>query len=185
MRPKRYKLRSSAAAVLVFIALSAGTLGVQASPACQRIVKKYIERVTPHKFSKGTLARWAQWGKEHPNYHPPKRRPRLSPKETFDLVNFACEVPQVQPQEISYLLRPEPLPGFDLETSRPVDLVTIDTTKTTDEPTLSLIDAPLQVPPYSNLSDVPEPGTWLYFGTGCLLLISYTSLRRRSVTALR
>lgn len=179
MRAKRYKIRRSAVAALILTVLGIGTLGVQASPTCQRIVKKYFERVTPHKFSKATLEKWAKWGKEHPSYHPPKRRPKLNPKETYDLVNFACEAPPTETTEIAYLLPPGPLPVFDLETSRPVDLVTIDTVPTANEPLLSLVDAPLQVPPSSNLSDVPEPATWLYTLTSGLFVICCLAFRGR------
>lgn len=158
----KYKLRKPAVLLIGFAILGVGAIGVQASPTCQRIVSKYVEKVANHPVSKATLARWAAWGKAHPNYHPPTQQTRLTPKETFDKVNFACDVP-LAPLE-SFLLTPTPVPDLvpPVEMARlevPVPPVVVP-------PVFTLIDAPLQVPPTPNQAPVPEPNTALYLATG-------------------
>ena len=173
MAPKRYKLRKSAVLALAAVALGGATIGIQASPTCQRYIEKYVERVIPHHYSKVTLARWAAWGKDHPNYHPPKRHPRSTPQETFEKVNFDCEVPPI-PVESAFLLTPEPLPDLPL----PSTLVTVATSAPPSGPVISLVNAPLLVPPSPSVGDVPEPGPWLYVLTGTAFLLLFGKSRR-------
>ncbi len=148
------------------IVVGGASIGIQASPTCQRYVEKYIDKVVPHHYTRATLAKWAAWGKQHPNYHPPKRRTPATPQETFDKVNFACEVPPV-PVETAGLLKPELPP----EPLIPTTLVTIATSAPPTGPIVSLVNAPLQVPPSSAIGDVPEPGPWLYMLTGAAFLL--------------
>ena len=166
MAQKRYKLRKSAVLTLAAVALGGATIGIQASPTCQRYIEKYVERVIPHHYSKATLAKWAQWGKDHPNYHPPKRRPRSTPQETLEKVNFDCEVPPI-PVESAFLLTPEPFPDIPL----PTTMVTVATAVPPAGPVVSLVNAPLQVPPSPSIGEVPEPGPWLYVLTGTAFLL--------------
>lgn len=157
----RYKLRAPAVLLIGIAILGIGTIGVQASPPCQRFVRKYVEKMANHPVSKATLARWAAWGKAHPNYHPPAHQARLTPKETFDKVNFACDVP-LAPLENAFLLSPEPIPDL----VAPVELATLNTTVPATGPVFTLVGAPLQVPPTPTIEPVPEPGTLLYLATG-------------------
>ncbi len=148
------------------VVVGGASIGIQASPTCQRFVERYVDKVVPHHYTRATLAKWAAWGKEHPNYHPPKRRTQLTPQETYDRINFACEVPPV-PVETAYMLSPEPIP----EPLIPATLVTIATATPPTGSIVSLVNAPLQVPPTGDVGDVPEPGPWLYMLTGMAFLL--------------
>ena len=170
----KYKLRAPAVLLIGIAILGIGTIGVQASPPCQRFIRKYVETAANHPVSKATLARWAAWGKAHPNYHPPTRQAKLTPKETFEKVNFACDVP-LAPLESAFMLDPMPIP--DLIT--PVELATLNPPVPLAGPVFTLTGAPLQVPPMPAIQPVPEPGTLLYLATGvCFLLFLHKPLRR-------
>lgn len=160
-----YKLRKPAVILIAAAILGIGTIGVQASPPCQRFVRKYVEKVANHPVSQATLARWAAWGKAHPNYHPPKHQARLTPKETFDKLNFACEVPLL-PLE-SFALAPSPMSDL----VAPVEIARLDAPVPVVPPAFTLVGAPLQVPPTPEIATVSEPGTALYLATGIGLLV--------------
>jgi hypothetical protein len=83
-----YKVRTPTVVITILLIAGLGTIGIQAAPTCQRIVKRYVERLVPAHFSKATVARWEAWNKLHPNYHPPKRKPRMTPKEVLDKVTL-------------------------------------------------------------------------------------------------
>ncbi len=169
---KRYKLRSSAVVALVVLAFSVAAVGVSAYEPCQRFVQKYVEKVVPrHYYSKTTLARWAEWGKAHPNYHPPKRRPRLEPKETLDKVNFDCAVPP-EPVLVSGLLKPE-LPE---ELPLLPTLVAINTAPAVIPRPVSLVDVPVQAP-LADTIDTPEPHSGVLVLTGVTFVFLAFGLR--------
>lgn len=168
---RRYKLRTPAAILIAVLLFGTGVVGLSAAPTCQRIIQKYSEKIAHHPISKRTLARWAIWNQAHPNFHPAKRRPRLTPKETFDKVNFACEVPLV-PQQISTLIPPV----LPTEPMIPGELITVLAPPLPDVQ-VSLLDVPPIVPIALDVEPTPEPSSILLLASGMALL---TLLVRRS-----
>lgn len=170
---KRYKLRASAVVALTVLVFGVAAIGVQAYEPCQRIVRKYVERVAPHHYSKLTLARWAQWGKEHPNYHPPKRQP-LQPKEVLEKVNFDCEIPD-QNDQIAGLL--DPLP-YDDELPLVPQQVAINTAPPVVPPPISLVTVPVENPVIAPI-ETAEPQSFIFTATGVLLVMLCVVVRRQ------
>lgn len=86
-------LRASSFILLGVSGLGLGVVGVRASTECERYIRVLVrEKPKHHKVSAETAARWVAWNKAHPNYKPHK----MTPKETWEKVNFACEVPLVE-----------------------------------------------------------------------------------------
>lgn len=172
MKQKRYKLRTSAILALGAVLFGAAAISVQAIEPCQRLVARYVERIVPpHHYSKATLTRWAIWAKEHPDYHPPKRRPKLVPQETLSKIDFDCEVAP-EPVLVAGMVAPTEFPDL----VPPPTLVTVATAPPPTTPAISLVNEPLSVPPTST-GDVPEPRTWIYLLTGVAFL--WLCTRRR------
>jgi hypothetical protein len=165
MKHRRYKMRLPAVLLTAVAAIGLGGVAVKAAPQCQRIVQRYVEKVQHHPVSKATLARWAEWRNLHPNYHPPKRQQQLTPQETYDKVNFACEVP-LDPDRITDNLPPE----LTVSPVFPVQLATITPIQPV-APLVSLVSAPLAVPPTFTGGDVPEPASWMYMATGLAMML--------------
>ena len=153
-------------AILLF---GVGTLTVQAAPSCVRFVKQYSEKLTHHRVSKATAARWAEWNKDHPNYHPKKRKPRLSPTETMNRVNFDCQVDttEMQPSLIAT--------DFPQDTLIPPGIMYVSFTPKPKPFVLSGV--PVTPPPVLAEAETPEPGTWLLLGTGAAAMA--LAMRRR------
>ncbi len=160
--------------IAVMTVLGIGVVAVQASPTCQRIVREYREKVLPKHFSNATLARWAEWGKAHPNYHPkPKPRPALGPQETLSKVQFDCEVPLLQ-QDVAILLPPV-LP--DANTMAELELPVFASPVA---PTVSLVGVPTVVPPILTGGDVPEPSSFVLLASGLGLLLLFRRAKGRN-----
>lgn len=164
---KRYKLRVSAWIALGVLLCCAITVGVSAVEPCERAVKRVITEVKWPHYSKATVARWVAWGKEHPNYVPPKRKPVVTTREVEDMMAFACESPDIEssPLETAMLEQtPDEVLGLDLDESRPY---LFEQTATT--PTVALLNVPVQQPT-TLPGETPEPGTWLFLLTGAVFL---------------
>ncbi|WP_419805730.1 hypothetical protein [Terriglobus sp.] len=174
---KRYKVRISAWIALGVLLCCAITVGVSAVEPCQRAVKRVITEVKWPHYSKTTVARWVAWGKQHPNYVPPKRKPIVSTREVEDMVSFACEMPSIEsaPVETAMLEQtPDETLALDLDDSRPY-LLELNS----GAPTVALLNVPVQqaeLPP----SEAPEPQTWLFLLTGVafLVVVGRRGLRR-------
>ena len=121
----------------------------------------------PH-YTKATVARWVAWGKQHPNYVPPKRKPIVSTQEVEDMVSFACEMPGIEtpPVETAMLEQtPDETLALDLDDSRPYMLEV-----TNSVPTVTLLNVPIQ-PTDLPTGETPEPQTWLFLLTGVAFLV--------------
>ena len=165
---KRYKLRISAWIALGVLLCCAITVGVSAVEPCQRAVKRVITEVKWPHYTKATVARWTAWGKQHPNYVPPKRKPIVSTREVEDMVSFACEMPSLEnpPVETAMLEQtPDEVLAMDLDDSRPY---TIELSNNVSN--VALVNVPIQ--PAALPSDVtPEPQTILFMLTGVAFLL--------------
>lgn len=151
-----------------------GTVAIQASPACQRLVRRYSEKVLHHKPSKDTLLRWAEWGKSHPDYHPPvKRKPRLSPSETYSKVAFDCEVP-LGPTVTAFELPLDPMLTPDLPSIEVAGNIIPEIVP----PAYTLVGTPI-VNPAPVITDTPEPASIVFLATGFGMLLL---LRLRSAS---
>lgn len=173
---KQYKVRASALVVLVILFCCVITVGVSAVEPCQRAVKRVITEVRWPHYSKATVARWVAWGKEHPNYHPPKRKPIVSTREIQDMVAFACDMPSVESSPVETAMLDEPpveVLGETFDDARPYVIEL-----SSPNPTVALLDVPVQQPVLP-VGETPEPQTWLFLLTGCLFLGVLQKLRTR------
>ncbi|SFS16726.1 PEP-CTERM protein-sorting domain-containing protein [Granulicella pectinivorans] len=156
------------------IAVSAAT--VQTSSTCQRIIREYREKMVRNPVSKATAARWAEWGKTHPNFKShPRPRFKLTPEEIVHKVDFACEVPRIKVPEIAELVPPM-IPDFSFPPDVP-NLPPEAPPQITEIATVGSPGAPTVFPPYNpvgvlppGLTPVPEPSSWLLALTGILIV---------------
>ena len=164
------KSRTLIYAVATAALLTVGTLGVRAAPTCVQLVKVYRDRAVHHHVTKETAARWAAWGKEHPNYRP-KRKPPLSPEESLKKVAIACEVP-LYTRNFAGLL--SPLEETSLLTTQDLPVYVATT-----EPVFSLVSTPLEVAPIIPTNDLPtpEPSTFVLLGSALGLLLFWKRQR--------
>ena len=159
------KSRKLIYAVAASALLTVGTLGVFAAPPCVRLVKVYRERAV-HHVSKETAARWALWGKDHPNFRP-KRKPPLGPEESLKKVIVACEVPlysqtfagRLPPVEETGLLTTEDIPVY----------------VATEAPVFTLVGTPLNSAPLAPTDELPtpEPSTFILLSSAIVLLVMW------------
>lgn len=179
---KRYQFRASALAVVVVLLCCAITVGVSAIEPCQRVVKRVVTEVKWPHYSKATVARWVAWGKEHPNYHPPKRKPIVSTREVQDMVAFACAMPDVEAPPVETAMLEEPPSetlGLDLDDARPFVIEMASTT-----PTVALLNEPVTTPT-APVGDTPEPQTWFFLLTGMVFLLVVGNRGAARATRLR
>jgi hypothetical protein len=174
-------------------AISLGVVGVHASTQCVRFIR---EKVHHHRVSAATAARWAAWDKAHPNWHP-----KPTPKETWDKLNFACEVP-VSAAPVAEDLPPlelGPPMAFPLEMTAPPEVPAVVASNTPppllfpETPGESLVSPPIYAPEYPSLyggsptsnvsppTPAPEPATWTMIATAMLALSSLVWRRNRLV----
>jgi hypothetical protein len=152
--------------------------------------------------SAATAARWAAWDKAHPKWHP-----KPTPKETWDKLNFACEVPLEEKTVADTLPAPELAPlVLPLEMSAPPDaptLVAINQPQLfPEQPSENLVSPPIYSPPYPVLfgqiptpnktgppppptSATPEPSAWLLVATAALAMGGLAWKRNRNPAALK
>lgn len=100
--------------LLVFCSLSVGGL-VASEPVCRVVVQNVVQAARHH--TKATLARWAEWGKSHPNWKPRKHTRRPNPELANASwvcapikVNLANDTPN------EFLLPEQPIQFAGLET---------------------------------------------------------------------
>jgi hypothetical protein len=157
------------------VAVSAAT--VQTSSTCQRIIHEYREKLVRNPVSKATAARWAEWGKTHPNFKPhPRPRFKLTPEEITRKVDLACEVPKIKVPEVSELAPPM-VPDFSFPPEMP-NLPPQAPPSVTEIATVNNPGAPTVFPPYNpvsvlppGLTPVPEPSSWLLAVTGLVAIL--------------
>ena len=180
---KRYKLRISAWITLGVLLCCAITVGVSAVEPCQRAVKRVITEVKWPHYSKATVSRWVAWGKQHPDYVPPKRKPIVSTREVEDMVAFACEMPAIEsaPVETAMLEQtPDETLALQLDDSRPY-MIELGNGGV---PTVALLNVPIEQPALPP-AEAPEPQTWMFLLTGmAFLVVAGKNLRRRGSGAL-
>jgi hypothetical protein len=188
-------LRASTFILLGFSGLGLGVIAVRASTDCERFVKVIAHAPAKHhKYSTDTLAKWAAWNKAHPNYHPKK----LTPKETWEKVAFACQVP-IEPAEVADLALPTldvpdmqfPPSLFPPDTPLVVPAPNVPQQLTTEAllvPPAYTPEVPTLLPPTGSAVTpppvvTPEPGSLLLTATGCMALLGLAW--RKRIQALR
>lgn len=177
-------------------AVSLGVVGVQASTQCVRFIR---QKVRHHKVSAATAARWAVWDKAHPKWHP-----KRTPQETWDKLNFACEVPVEEKAATDMLPAPQlTAMVLPLEMSAPPDVPTVVALNQPppdlfpDEPSDSLVSPPIYSPQYPALfgqlpppnnngpppppSSTPEPSAWVLMATAIFAMSGLIWKRNRTV----
>ncbi|GAA3756869.1 hypothetical protein [Terriglobus aquaticus] len=181
---KRYKLRLSAWIILGILLCCAITVGVSAVEPCQRAVKRVITEVKWPHYSKATVARWIAWGKQHPNYVPPKRKPIVSTREVEDMVAFACDMPAIEDSPVETAMLETPPDEVLAEQFIDASPFTIETASV-DNPPVALLNVPIQEAP-ALPGEAAEPQTWLFLltGVGFLVVLRRNLGRERSAVVL-
>ena len=175
---------------VIVLTLLAAAIGVHADPLCRRLVREYREKQVRNKVSKQTAARWAEWNKTHPNFHPhPRPRYKLVPEEVTKQVQFACQVP-IKPVELSDVLPPI-VPDFKFDPPQPEIVLPPPVLPGVVEVSTASTPPPPFLPPYSpgippGLAPVPEPSSVVLSLTGaCFIGAMAFSVRRRSLSVAR
>jgi len=175
---------------VIVLTLFAAAIGVHADPLCRRLVREYREKQVRNKVSKQTAARWAEWNKTHPSFHPhPRPKYKLVPEEVVKQVEFACQVP-TKPVETSELLPPI-VPDFKLDPPPPTMVLAPPVLPGVVEISTASTPPPPFLPPYSpgvppGLAPVPEPSSIVLFFTGALFAGAMACFaRRRSLSVAR
>ncbi|HEX4153994.1 MAG TPA: PEP-CTERM sorting domain-containing protein [Acidobacteriaceae bacterium] len=156
-------LRVPLVILMTLVAVSLGVVGVHATTQCVRFIQ---QRVRHHKVSAATLAKWQEWNKAHPNWHP-----KPTPKETWKKLEFACEVPleQKAPSELLPPLELNPL-ELPLELTAPPSIPATNIATYTpppqifpEQPTQNFVTPPIYAPEYPGLYTLPPHEV----GPGC------------------
>jgi len=168
----------------------------RAEEACYvivRTVQKHVHHTTE------TLEAWADWNKEHPDYHPATKRP--NPTDALHKFNIACAAFETTPSELLLTLDPLPLPEFAFgeapllqpEDNVPAPFTPIDTgvlapnypvliSSNNPIPAIPPIGTPVGSTPQTPIVTpvpVPEPSSLLLMVTGILGLLAIPKLRFR------
>jgi hypothetical protein len=180
--------RTSLSFFVVLIILVLGAAVVQADPLCKRLVREYKEKRVRNKVGKQTAARWAEWNKTHPNFHPHARpKYKLVPEEAVKEVDFACQVPTA-PVEVTEILPPI-VPDFHFDSPPTQIVLAPPTLPTVVEISTASTPPPPFLPPYSpgvppGIAPVPEPSSLVMGLTGSLAVgLCICSSRRKSKLA--
>ncbi len=154
-------------------------IGVQALPVCENLVKSYKQIRVRNKVSPLTAARWAAWGKTHPDFKPHARpKYKLATREVVEKVGFACAaMPHIPHDEIALLPAP---PLTDFLPTLPDGPATSLTGVTPGVSEVATENAPVLpfVPPYSSVgapllpSPVPEPTEFVLMMTGLAAVLT-------------
>jgi len=177
--------RTSLSFFIVLILLAVGAVGMQADPLCRRLVREYREKRVRNTVSRQTAARWAEWNKTHPNYHPhPRPKYKLVPEEVVKKVEFACQVP-VNPVDIAENLTPI-APDFTPYPLQPKVVLPPPILPGVVEISTAGTPPPPFLPPYSpgippSAAPVPEPSDLILVVTGAFFVgAAVFRTRRRS-----
>jgi len=169
----------------------------RAEEACYVIVRTVQKHV---HHSAETLEAWAEWGKEHPNYHPPTHRP--NPADALHKFNIACAAFETTPSTLLLTLDPTPLPEFAFGEAPPLlppagvvppTVPGLDTgvlapnypvqVSTNTPPPVGPPIGPGSPPPVVTTPvPVPEPSSLLMLATGLLALLAVPAVRLRKTT---
>jgi hypothetical protein len=204
MKKSRLRLQAAALAFILLPAAS-GVLAVHASATCERFVRTYVTTPVRNRVSRQTADAWAKWRIGHPNWkpNPNLHRPKyvMTQDEAVKKVDFACSVP-TEPTDIDLLLEPA-----NLELPPPiVDLTPMQASQITfpDEippevaevtnndlwPPLAPFVPPVlggtpgtpQVPAVPGVpvgGAVPEPASFILFGSAALLGLLFVGKNRK------
>jgi hypothetical protein len=161
----------------VFITLAVGAASVHATPVCQRLVRVYKERMVPNRVSRTTQARWSEWNKTHPNFHPkPRPQYKMTSEELTQKMDFDCQVP-VDPLELAIEIPPQlpvPPPTDLLPPPTPPSVVQAASISPLPVAPLGAYAAPTPL----NIGPVPEPPSFVFALTGVIFLITVTGACR-------
>ena len=189
-------LRASTFVLLTVGGVCLSVVAVRASTECERFIRVVHQKAKHHKVSAETAARWTAWNKEHPNYRPHRR---LTPKETWEKVNFACQVPLIEKTADLTLptleLPPLELPPDLFPPETPVVVARNETPVFQQEPPTDMLVPPTYNPEVPTIfgpafpstpsvlppavpSPVPEPRSLVLLATSLASLLSLLVLRR-------
>jgi hypothetical protein len=182
-----FRRRTLLTFLIVLIVATIGAIGIKADPLCRRLVREYREKQVRNRVSKETAARWAEWNKSHPNFHPHARpKYKMVPEEVTKEVNFVCQVP-VKPVDVAIDIPPI-TPDFTLEPVAPSIVIPPPVLPTVVQVSTASTPPPPFLPPYSpglppGLSPVPEPSSFVLMTTGAALLGACMFFKRRQAAA--
>jgi hypothetical protein len=189
-------LRVPLAILVTAAAVSLGAAGVHASTQCVRFIR---QKVRHHRVSAATAARWAVWDKAHPKWHP-----KPTPQETWEKLDFACEVPMVEKPLADLLPAPQLAPlVLPLEMSAPPETPMVAMNSPAPElfpeqPSESLVSPPIYAPQYPALfgpiptpsktgppsppvGATPEPSAWVLLATAVFAMGGLMWKRQREL----
>lgn len=164
---KRYKLRASAVVGAALLFLSVAAISVSAYEPCRQVVTQVITKTEWPHYTAATVARWQKWGKDHPNYHAPKRQPKVTTQEVQHMVDFACALPDLEPSPTEDFIAENPPEALSNQFEAPRPYMVEDLPQPVT--TVALLDVPVVAAPVLP-TDAPEPQAWVLAGTGALIL---------------
>ena len=114
-------------ATLALMLLFSGILGTSAvavasSPACEQLVRTYVDRVVRNVVSPATLRSWREWGVKHPHWHPTLNaaaRPKYKKVHELKIgkMQLACPIITDEiallPAALDNFFLPTPAPAFE------------------------------------------------------------------------
>ena len=130
--PSRTRTKLSAVALCALLTCALGTttaVAVAASPACEQLVRTYVDRVERNLVSPATLRRWREWGVKHPNWHPglnATARPKIKKVHELKIghMQLACPIITDEiamlPAALDNFFLPTPPPTFEQALNTPV-----------------------------------------------------------------
>lgn len=160
---KRYKIRASAVILFTVLLLTAAAVSVSAYEPCRQAVTRVVTRTEWPHYSKPTIARWLKWNRDHPNYQPPKRQPRLVKEEVHDMVAFACAMPGPEADRVDDLLAENPYEPLSYGFDGPKPYIVA----VNERPAfpVALLNVPIVAGPIVS-DEAPEPQSWVLALTG-------------------
>ncbi len=173
---KRYRIRASAilGAALLFLSLAA--VSVSAYEPCRQVITEAVTKTEWPHYTAATVARWQKWGKDHPNYQAPKRQPKVTTREVQHMMNFACALPELEPNPNEGFLEDSPYEplAYNIDAPRPYMVEDFPLPVST----VALLNVPVGAAPELP-SEAPEPQAWILAMTG-MLFVGFCFWRRGS-----
>ena len=123
-RTSRTHTQLATLTLLLFLSGILGTsaVAVASSPACEQLVRSYVDRVERNLVSPATLRRWREWGVKHPNWHPSLNaaaRPKYKKVHELKIgrMQLACPILTDEiamlPAALDNFFLPTPAPAFE------------------------------------------------------------------------